>query len=139
MKTYTPPKKILILWHIRSLILLIMLSLITLWVWFLTVYFAIVIGVAVLLMAVLNFIYLPLYLSRYSVTVSSEAIVIKSGVIIHREQIMPIPRMVYVQRLTTPLARAFSVSALSLRATRAMLITLELKKSDIEEIIGENA
>lgn len=135
MKVYKPNKRILIMWHLRTCLVLLAVSLLTLWVWFLTVYFSIVIGAAIFLAVVFNFVYLPLFFKSYSLTVDENAIIIKRGVIIKRESIMPQPRLVYAEQITTPLARMFSVSAIAFRATRAVTVTAELDKSDIAEIL----
>ncbi len=137
MKTYTPPKRIVWIWALRSVVILIILIFITMWVWFLTPYFAAVVYIAVLLALVFNVLYLPMYLKHYSITVSNSAIVIKSGVFIRHERIMPIPRMVYAERVQTLFARAFSVSALALKATRAITLTLELDSKDIDSILED--
>ncbi len=137
MKTYTPPKKIIWVWALRSVVILIVIIFITMWVWFLAPYFGLVAYIAVLLTLAFNVLYLPMYLKHYSITVSNSAIVIKSGVIIRHERIMPIPRMVYAERVQTLFARAFSVSALALKATRAITLTLELDNRDIDSILED--
>lgn len=135
MKKYTPPKRVLFLWQLRSAVLLGLLSLLTIWVWFLTVYFSIVIGIAIVIAVLFNFVYLPVFLKSYLVTVDKNAVTITRGVFIKRESVMPQPRLVYAEHITTPLARAFSVSAVAFRAARAATITIELEKADVNEIL----
>ena len=137
MKTYTAPQKTLMLWQIRSVLLLIVIAALTIWISFLTLYFLIVTGVTLVILAIAAYVYLPLYIKRYSVSVGPAAIIIRSGVFIRRENIMPRPRMVYAQQITSPLARIFRVSSLCLNAARASTVTLELDRKDIEEILKE--
>ena len=68
--------------------------------------------------------------------VNKRAIIIKSGVIIKIEKVLPRPRMIFVERFTTPLARVFGLSQLFLRATRTNLITAELTNDQINSILG---
>lgn len=135
MKKYTPPKRVLFVWYLRSAVLLGILSLLTLWVWFFTVYFSIVIGIAIVIAVLFNFAYLPVFLKSYSITVDKNAVIIRRGVFIKRESVMPQPRLVYAEHITTPTARLFSVSAIAFRAARAVTLTVELEKEEVREIL----
>lgn len=136
MKEYIPPKKTLHIVQIRVFIALALLVAITSWVWFLTPYISVAIAVALVIAVVLNFIYLPIYFKNYSLSVNENAIIIKSGVLLRHERIIPFPRLVFAERQKTILARAFGVSSLILRAARAVSFTAEFSDKDIEEILG---
>ncbi len=138
MTTYRPPKKTKILWALRSLCLMLLLCLISGWFLFLSVkiVLAVIASVSVVLI-LFNTLYLPAYIDSYSVRVGKNAVIITSGVFIKKERIMPQKRLIYTERLTSPIAFLLSLSALTLRAARTMTLTIELDKNDIEQIIKE--
>ncbi len=136
MKEYSVPKSTLKLWQARIFLVFAALCLLTGWVWFLTLYFSIVIISAFALTAFFSYVYLPLFFKSYRVEVGQQAIIIKSGIVIKHSRIMTFPRLLYAEHIITPLARAFGVSALLLRATRASVFVFELNKSDIKEILA---
>ncbi len=138
MTTYKPPKKTKTLWALRSLCFMVILCILSAWFMFLSV--KIVLAVLATIAAVLilfNTIYMRAYIENYSVSVGQNAVIIKSGVFIKKERIMPQKRLIYTERITSPIAYLFSLSALTLRAARTMTLTIELDKEDIERIIKE--
>ncbi len=137
MKTYHPPKSTLFLWQIRIVVMLTTLLALVSWVWFLTAYFLLIAAFLALLCLAFVFLYLPQYFKNYSLTLSDNAIIIKSGVFVHHERIMPAPRLIYTERYRTPIATAFGVSGLVLHATRAVTFTAELSDFDTSEILKE--
>ncbi len=80
-------------------------------------------------------VYLRLFLKKYSITVGRNAIIVKSGVIIKTERVLPLPRLIYAERFTTPLSRLMGLSQLSLRAVKVNIITAELEKESVEKIV----
>lgn len=133
MKTYLPPKSTLIVWQIRVTVLLALL--VAVLYWFIADYFFVLLFVSLVLAIVFNLIYFPAFLRCYNISVNQNAIIIKSGVFIKHERILPFPRMIYAERQQTLVGKAFSVSALVLRVARAATLTVELKDSDIAEIM----
>ncbi|MBQ6816459.1 MAG: PH domain-containing protein [Clostridia bacterium] len=133
MKTYLPPKSTLIVWQIRVTVLLALL--VAVLYWFIADYFLVLFCVSLVLAVVFNLIYFPAFLRCYSISVNQNAIIIKSGVFIKHERILPFPRMIYAEKQQTLVAKAFSVSALVLRVARAATLTVELKDNDIAEIM----
>ena len=56
---------------------------------------------------------------------------------------MPFSRLVYVQSISTPLAKALGLAATSLKAARSGIIIPEMPRGDVEKFIsavtkGEN-
>ncbi len=135
MKTYHPPKNTLFLWQLRVFIALMLFIAVTSWIWVLTPYFTVIAAAAVLVAAFFVFFYIPKYIREYSITLGENALILKSGVFVHHERIMPYPRLVYTERQQTLLARGFRVSGLILRATRAVTITIEFGNRDVAEIL----
>ena len=135
MKTYRPPKNTLFLWQTRIVVMLTIIIAAFSWVWFLTPYFLIIVATALFVFLFFALFYLPRYFKNYSLNVCDNALIIKSGVFVLHERIMPNPRLIYTERYCTPLSRIFSVSGLVLHATRAATFTAELRDSDITEIL----
>ena len=135
MKTFKPDKSTLFLWQIRVLLVTALLSFITASVKIFVSFFAYLSLVIALLGVLIVFIYLPKYFERYTITIKENAFLIKSGVFLKHERIMPNPRLIYIERYFTPLSKCFGVCGLILHATRAATITAEMKNSDIDEIM----
>lgn len=141
MKTYSPSKNTSVLWQIRTGIMLTALCGAGLFISlkFKYVFFAVNILILTLFLGGLGLIfwYIPTYFKHYELSVGNSALIIKSGVFIRHERIMPEPRLVYTQRYRTPLSHAFGLSGLLLRATRAATFSAELSDCDIDEILKE--
>ncbi len=137
MKTYHPPKSTIFLWQMRFVVMLTVLLALVSWIWYINSYFIIFAIVLSILCVTVTFLYIPLYFKQYSLTICDNAVIIKSGVFVRHERIMPNPRLIYTERYRTPVSRAFGVSGLVLRATRAATFTAELSDADITEILKE--
>ncbi len=98
------------------------------------IFLTIITAAALLLLAVI--VYLRFYFNKYSITVYKGAIIIKSGVIIRTERVLPMPRLIFAESFTTPLAKLLGLSQLSLRAIKVNLNTAELSKAEIKSILG---
>lgn len=139
MKTFSPPKSTLFVWQIRIVIMLTTVLALVSWIWYIPMYF-LIIAIAFLIFCIaIAFLYLQSYFKSYSLTICENAIIIKSGVFIRRERIMPTPRLIYTERYRTPVSRALGLSGLVLHATRAATFTVELSDTDISEILKEMA
>ena len=141
MKTYSPSKSSIILWQIRICIMSTTLcgAAIFLALNFGYMFFAVkVLIIALILVSFgLVFWYIPTYFKNYELALDNRALIIKSGVFLRHERIMPEPRLIYTQRYRTPLSRAFGLSGLLLRATRAATFSAEFCDTDIDEILKE--
>ncbi len=98
------------------------------------IFITIITAAALLLSAVI--VYLRFYFKKYSITVDKGAIIVKSGVIIRTERLLPAPRLIFAESFTTPLSRLLGLSQLSLRAIKVNLITAELTKAQTKSILG---
>ena len=136
MKIYYPPKKTLYLYWVRSICVFLAIAVITYLVGSLTEYIAFVyiLAAVTVLLCLFDFLYIPLFLKSYQVKINETAVIVKSGIIIRHERIMPSPRMVYVEKIQSPLGRLFGLSALAVRAARAVTPIIELDMNDVFEI-----
>ena len=87
--------------------------------------------------------YIPAYFESYEILFPNGAVIIKRGVIVKTCHIMPFSRLVYVQSISTPLAKALGLAAISLKAARSGIIIPEMPRGDVEKFIsavtkGEN-
>ena len=141
MKTYTPPKNSVLLWQIRISVMLTSTAFV---LFYATRVFSLgfqmlllIEGVLCLVGIVLVFAYIPTYFKRYAISICDNAFIIKSGVFLTHERIMPEPRMIYAERYYTPLSKVLGLSGIILRASRAATFCAELSDKDINEILKE--
>lgn len=143
MKTYTPPKNTTLLWQIRIGVMstTLVVAIYAAAKLFGQVYpvIAVAEGILILMGIILIFAYIPSYFKRYSIITTKNAIIIRSGIFLKTERIMPEPRMLYAESYHTPLAKALGLSGLLLRASRAATFCAELEEKDIKEILKEMA
>ncbi len=129
------PKKTLLLWQIRVVMLTTLLILVCLYyssvLQFLSSV-ALIIGVVCLVVVVW---YLPTFFKGYEILFKNEAIIINYGVIIKFSHIMPYSRLIYAQTFATPLARLFRVTAISLKAARSRVVVPEIELSDAIKVM----
>lgn len=135
MERGTLPKRTLILWQIR----VIMLTAILMCICFrysgilpLLKFCAAIIAVIGILTAS---IYLPMFFKTFEILFKNQAIIINYGVFVKFSHIMPYSRLIYAQSFSTPLSNAFRVTAVSLKAARSRVIIPEIKIKDAKYII----
>lgn len=132
---FTLPQKTKTLWQIRTVVAITFLCLIIAlfgrnyrWSVFLIVSMA-CIG------AIVAFVYLPAYFSSYKIVVEDDFISVLKGVFIKNTNIMPYPRLVFAQSLSTPLASLFKMKIILLKAARGWLLIPEIEKIDAEFLL----
>lgn len=135
VKENTLPKKTTWLWLLR--IVLVTFILVALCFYFAPLFaplkiIAIVIGVLGLFIA---FVYLPFFFKTYKIILSNDAVIVKFGILIKVEHIMPYKRMIYAQSFETPMARLLGVAAVRLKAARSYLFVAEVEKESAQSII----
>lgn len=130
------PKRTLILWQIRALLLGVFCV-------GLCLYFASALEILYQISFVLSIItlivtvvYLPLFFKSYKIELKNEAVVISYGIILKVTHIMPYSRLIYAQSFASPLARIFGLSILTLKAARSWIVIPEIEKSGAENIIN---
>ena len=132
---YTSPKKTIDLIRVRvSLAAILLVSVFVYLCLSVSYFFAIGIGVVALVWFAALWYYIPAFVGSFSLFVSEKGIVMRRGVFLKTERIMPEARLVFVQSNTTPLSRAMGLCSLSFLAAKARVTTLELGKKDAEEI-----
>ncbi len=130
------PKKTLILWQLRVLLLGIVCVALCL-------YFGakfqklnqIAFIISIIISAIILF-YLPAFFKGYKIELKGEAVIISYGVFIKISHIMPYSRLIYAQSFATPLARIFGMAMLTLKAARSWIVIPEMQKSNADAIIS---
>ncbi len=136
MKENTLPKKTTILWQVRIIFTTLCLVALCLVSSNFFVYFKIAAIVIAILGFLITFWYLPVFFKKYTIVLTNDAVVVKYGIFIKTEHIMPFKRMIYAQSIETPLARKFGIAAVRLKAARSYLNVAETEKSAVEAIIN---
>lgn len=133
--TFPVPEMTRRLWQIRAGILFLLLFAAVAAFTTLSAFIWIACGGVALLGLLLIFVYMPIYFKRCAITVTENAVMVMRGVFIKRTYIMPYPRLIYAQSLTTPLATAFGLCAVCLKAARGMVIIPEMAREDAEILL----
>ena len=135
MKEYTLPKKTTFLWQIR--IILLTFALAALCLYFSGIFSFLSVAAFALIIAgvLIAFVYIPLFFNSYKIILSNDAVIVKYGVIIKNDHIMPYKRMIYAQSYQTPVARLLGVAAVRLKAARSYLSVAEIDKKSVQAII----
>ena len=136
MKEYRLPKKTVVLWQLRLTVLCaVLLALVSLTL-FLSKWMIILLSTLFLVFILFIAVFVPLHIKSYKIEVSRETVVINRGVIIRVNHILPFPRFIYAEQITSPIAKAMGVSALSLKVARGFILIPEMSKEDAEDIIS---
>lgn len=136
MTVYHLSKKALTVWRIRIFSVFMLI-----WVLFAFLFgtsYALFILSFLLLTATLLavFGYLPLYHKNYSVELHEHAAVIKKGVWIRHEFLMPYGGMIYAERVETPLSKMYGLFGVKLHAAKRGLSVSLLERDKAEEFIA---
>ena len=135
MKENKLPKRTTLLWQVR--IMCVTLILVVGCLYFKSLFspliiIAIAIGALGLFAA---FIYLPFYFKSYRIYLSEEAVIVKFGILIKFEHIMPYKRMIYAQSIATPLAKKLGLASVRLKAARSYLFVVETEEESVKAIM----
>ena len=135
LKENTLPKKTTWLWFVRVIFITFIVSVLCLYFAPLFSLLKIAAIVIAVLGVILAFVYLPFFFKTYKIILSNDAVIVKYGILIKVEHIMPYKRMIYAQSFETPLARILGVAAVRLKAARSYLLVAEIEKESAQSII----
>ena len=92
-----------------------------------------------LIIAIINLfvivVYLPIFFKTYKIELKDEAIIVNHGIIVKISHIMPYSRLIYAQSFSSPLARIFKMSMVTLKAARSWIIIPEIENESANIII----
>ena len=135
MKQRILPKRTLVLWQIRVVMLTALLIAACLWFKDILPFLDIAVWVLAALGLGVVCWYLPTFFKGYEMLFQNEAVIINYGVFIKISHIMPYSRLIYAQTFATPLARLMGVTALSLKAARSRVIIPEVLLSEATKVL----
>lgn len=135
MKKQALPKRTLLLWQIRVVMLIALLVAACFWFESMLPFLDIVVWVLCALCLVLVVWYLPTFFKGYEMLFQKEAVIINYGVFIKFSHIMPYSRLIYAQTFASPIARLMGVTALSLKAARSRVIVPEVLFADAQKVL----
>ena len=137
MKTYALPRKTLLLWRIRAVI-------ITLFMLFVCAYLPLPRDITLIISTVIIFAfftaifwYLPKFIKSCRITVTNDSVIIKRGVIVENTHILPFTRLIHTLTVQTPIAKLMSLNTVLLKAARFRIFIPELSQNDAETLVEE--
>ncbi len=128
-------RKTLILWQIRAFALCMLVILSVLPFLSYSVYLLIPAAVLAISGIIVAFWYLPRFFKKYKIFVGEKSVVVTRGVFVETSHIMPFKRLVFAGGYSTPLARAFGLKGITLRAARASVIIPEIEDFAADKLI----
>ena len=135
METKKLPKRTLLLWQIRALIIGVLTASACLVLSRIFEILSLIALVLSVLVVAIVLAYLPAFFKSYEIQLKEDAIIINYGVFIKTSHIMPYSRLIYAQSFATPLARLMKVTTLTLKAARSIIIIPEIEYDNANEVI----
>lgn len=135
METKKLPKRTLLLWQIRALIIGVLTASACLVLSRIFEILSLIALVLSVLVVAIVLAYLPAFFKAYEIQLKEDAIIINYGVFIKTSHIMPYSRLIYAQSFATPLARLMKVTTLTLKAARSIIIIPEIEYDNANEVI----
>lgn len=136
VKNFELPKKTLTLWQIRFAVAAVILLSAAAFLYKISVYFLIPLGVLALFFSLVVIIYLPAFFKSCKIRFLDGTVIIERGVFIKSTHIMPFSRMIISQLLSTPLSRMMGLSAVTLKSARRVLVIPEIRTEDAKDFIS---
>ena len=81
------------------------------------------------------FLYVPFYFKSYKIKVEDNAIIVTKGIFFKSTNIMPYPRLVFAQSLTTPFARLMNMRCIILKAARGWILIPEIEATNADYLL----
>ncbi len=129
------PKKTTLLWQVRIILITAVLSALCYYFSYLFSFLQIAAIVIAVLGVLIAFLYLPFFFKSYKIILSNDAVIVKFGIIVKTDYIMPYKRMIYAQSFQTPLARIMGIAAIRLKAARSYLLVAEIDQKSVKGIM----
>lgn len=129
------PKTTTLLWQVRTILVSLGLAALLYYFSFHFLFLQIAVIVVVVIGLLIAFLYLPFFFKTYKIILSNDAVIVKYGIFIKVDHIMPYKRMIYAQSFQTPLARLMHISAVRLKAARSYLLVAEIDQDSAQAIL----
>ena len=136
MKTFAIPQKTLLLWQIRSAIVGLLLFALCAFLEISRTFLLLSTIIIIAFVCAMDFWYLPRFFGGCKVCYVNDSVVINYGVFIKNTHILPFSKLIHTQTITTPLAAAFSLTAVGLKAARCRIYIPEMSNEDAQLLIS---
>lgn len=136
MQEFILPKKTRLLWQIRAFVIFLVLLLFFLYLSKSFKIFTFFAAILPLISAFFILWYLPVFFKSCNLKIINNSVIIKRGVFFQNTHIFPFSRLIYTQSFTTPLARIFGLSALTLKAARSRIFVPELETENTKRFLA---
>ncbi len=133
--TFSLPKRTRILWQIRILLIFILVCVVVALFSSYSVWFLLPAAIIATVGLLISFIYIPFYFKSYKISVDENSICISKGIFIRTTNIMPFPRLVFAESVTTPLASVFKLKAVMLKAARGWIFIPEIEQENADFLL----
>lgn len=80
--------------------------------------------------------YLPFYFKSIKIVIARDVIIIKKGIFIRREHVLPFKKLVYTVSFATPFASFFGVKAICFKAVRKTVFLPEIDKTQAKKLLS---
>lgn len=137
MTEYKLPRKTLLLWQIRAISAAVLIFGFCAYFYIAKTFLLILAAVLAALIAYLCFFYLPRFFRGCKIVFLNGAVVVEWGVFIKSTHILPFSRLIYAQTFTTPIAKLFGLTAVTLKAARKSILIPEMLAEDAINLITE--
>ncbi len=134
--TFSLPKKTRFLWQIRILMVFVALCAAVSFFSRYSLWFLLPTAIIATLGLIAAFIYVPFYFKSYKITVDENSISISKGLVIRTTNIMPFPRLVFAQSITTPLASLMKLKCVMLKAARGWILIPEIENENADFLLN---
>lgn len=129
------PLKTRILWQIRLSVLFIIIIGAVAAFTPLTAWMLLPSAVLFALALIFLFWYVPAFFKSYEILIENGTVIINRGVFIKTTYIMPFPRLVFAQKVSTIVSSRLRLCAVALKAARGFVIIPEMELSDAERLL----
>lgn len=135
--TFNLPHKTKTIWQIRFVFVISFLCFFILLFGHNHYWIVLISAIIAIVGLLLTFIYLPVYFKSYKITVDEGFISVSKGVIFRSINIMPYPRLIFAQSITTPLSSLFKMKIILLKAARGWLFIPEIEDLSAEFLLEQ--
>lgn len=135
MKEFKIPKRTLILWQIRTVLIYAILGAVSYFFSFKYDFFETIFIILSAFFLIVVALYLPKYYSLFKIKCLEDAVVVENGIFVKRCHILPFSRLIYSQTINTPLSKVFRVTAVKMKAARSFIFIPEILDSDVKEFL----
>ena len=137
LKEYSLTRKTLFLWYLYCFLLFGLFCIISVIVSYFLPSISIVLLIVTIIVALfVALIYLPAIWRSVVIRVSDAALSYTIGLFIRREHILPLDRLLFMQKINTPISALFNMSSLHVKALGGFVLLPPMEDKTADEIMA---